>query len=122
MSAQPHPTAPHPTSLALTDDGGLQIGWSDGTTRLYSARELYQANPAADAKAERIEEETKARENTQTGPAGLMLTVIKPNEASPRRVVGMKPVGNYGYAIQFNHGSSNGIYRFEMLRNLGRDV
>ena len=113
------PSTVHPTALALTDEGGLRITWSDGQVRAYSARELYQANPAADARAERIEAEEKAREDTQMGPAGMMLTVIKPSEAQPRRVVGMTPVGNYGYAIRFNHGSSAGIYRFELLRELG---
>ena len=115
-------SSPVPTALALTDDGGLRITWSDGQVRAYTPRELYDANPAADAKAERIEAEEQARKNTQMGPAGLMLTVIKPDEATPRRVVGMKPVGNYGYAIAFNHGSNSGIFRFELLRELGRVV
>ena len=112
--------APHPTELALTDDGGVRIGWSDGQVRVYNARELYAANPAADARADRIDAEEKARENTQTGPAGLQLTVIKSDEASPRRVVGMSPAGNYAYNIRFNHGSSAGLYRFDLLRSLGR--
>ena len=111
-----------PTALELTDEGGLLITWSDGQRRRYTARELYDVNPAADARAERIEAEEKARENQQRGPGGMMLSVIKSNEAQPRRVVGMKPVGNYGYAVQFNHGSNHGIYRFELLRTLGEEV
>ena len=113
---------PHPVSLALTDAGGLHIGWSDGQTREYTPGELYDASPAADVRAEKLEAEQKAREHTRTGPAGLQLTVMSPEEATPRRVVGMKPVGNYGYAVQFNHGSNNGIYRFELLRELGREL
>ena len=113
---------PHPTALALTDDGGVRIDWSDGQRRVYSARELYAANPAADARAERIEAEQKAREQTRTGPAGLQLTVIKPDEAAPRRVVGLDPVGNYAYAVRFNHGSNAGLYRLELLRSLGREL
>lgn len=113
--------ATHPTALALTDEGGLRIDWSDGSRRVYTARELYQANPAADARAERLEAEEQARKTTQTGPAGLQLTVIKSDEASPRRVVGMDPVGNYAYSIRFNHGSNAGLYRFDLLRRLGRE-
>lgn len=110
-----------PKKLQLTDDGGLAIDWSDGSRRKYTARELYAVNPAADARAER---EKKAREQDQSKVegAGLMLTVIKPEEAQERRVVGLQPVGNYAYMIRFNYGSSTGLYRLELLRELGTVV
>lgn len=117
-----------PKNLSLTDDGGLAITWSDGASRVYTARELYAVNPAADARADREEKEKEreAREEERKKGAAkignLMLSVIKPEEAQERRVVGLKPVGNYAYAIQFNYGSSTGLYRLDMLRELGRDV
>lgn len=109
--------ATSPTALRLTDDGGLEIDWSDGSKRAYSARELYAVNPAADARAER---EKKEREQESPSKVGnLMLTVIKPEETQQRRVVGLQPVGNYAYMIRFNYGSSTGLYRLELLRELG---
>lgn len=111
---------PHPTSLKLTDDGGLRIDWSDGQRRVYTARELYAVNPAADARADREKKEREAEES-KTKMGNLMLTVIKPEEAQERRVVGLQPVGNYAYMIRFNFGSSTGLYRLELLRQLGRE-
>lgn len=112
---------PHPTSLKLTDSGGLAIEWSDGASRVYSARELYAVNPAADAKAER-EKKEREEEDGKAKIGNLMLTVIKPEEAQERRIVGLQPVGNYAYMIQFNFGSNTGLYRLELLRELGRDA
>ena len=107
-----------PTRLKLTDDGGLRIEWSDGHVRTYTAKQLYDVNPAADARAER--EKAEQDKNLNTAKVGnLMLSVIKPEETQPRRVVGVKPVGNYAYAIQFNHGSNQGLYRLPLLRELG---
>ena len=113
--------APTPTQLKLTDDGGLVISWSDGTSRSYTARELYEVNPAADARAER-EKKAREAEDNQSKVGNLMLTVIKPEEAQVRRVVGVQPVGNYAYMIRFNYGSSTGLYRLEFLRELGSEV
>lgn len=118
-----------PKRLQLTDDGGLRITWSDGDVRVCSARELYECNPAADARAERekkaaeLDEKARGREGRPEGAAkvgNLMLSVITPEQAMPRRVVGVTPAGNYAYAIRFNHGSSAGLYRLDLLRQLGR--
>ena len=35
------------------------------------------------------------------------------------RIMGMKPVGNYAYGIEFSDGHDTGIYTFEYLRELG---
>lgn len=110
-----------PTGLRLTAEGGLAIDWSNGTTRVYTARELYAVNPAADARAER-ERRAKEAEENKAKVGNLMLTVIKPEETQPRRVIGVQPVGNYAYMIRFNHGSSNGLYRLELLQELGTSV
>ena len=131
MALAPATAAPRPTRLALTEGGGLRIEWSDGSAREYTARELYDVNPAADARAEREKKQAEedaalnANAGRQPGKAkvgNLMLSVIKPEEAQPRRVVGVRPVGNYAYAVSFNHGSSAGLYRTEVLRGLGQDV
>ena len=131
MALAPATAAPRPTRLALTEGGGLRIEWSDGSAREYTARELYDVNPAADARAERekkrAEEDAALEENAGRKPGkakvgNLMLSVIKPEEAQPRRVTGVKPVGNYAYALRFNFGSSQGLYRLPLLREIGREV
>ena len=40
-------------------------------------------------------------------------------EAQPLRILGMQPVGNYAYSIDFSDGHDTGIYSFELLREVG---
>jgi DUF971 family protein len=50
------------------------------------------------------------------------LPVLSAAEARPLKVEGMRPVGNYAYAIAFSDGHDTGIYTLEFLRELGTDV
>ena len=43
-------------------------------------------------------------------------------EARPLKISGMTPVGNYAYSIVYSDGHDSGIYTFEHLRELGREV
>ena len=110
-----------PKRISLTEDGGLEIEWSDGHRRGYSARELYDVNPAADARADRQKAESDRKEGAAK-VGNLMLSVIKPEETQPRRVTEVRPVGNYAYSIRFNHGSTSGLYRLDLLRELGTEL
>jgi DUF971 family protein len=47
--------------------------------------------------------------------------VLSPAEARPLKVLGMKPIGNYAYAIEFSDGHDTGIFTLEFLRELGRE-
>ena len=40
-------------------------------------------------------------------------------EAQPLMVQGVKPLGNYAYTIAFSDGHDTGIYKLELLRQLG---
>jgi len=101
-----------PKQLQLAPDGQLIITWSDGQVRSYTPDELYAHNPAADARAER-------QQLAEPAANPLTLNVIAAEETQSRKIVGMQPVGNYGYQIAFNYGSNSGIYQFELLRSLG---
>jgi DUF971 family protein len=50
--------------------------------------------------------------------AATLLPVLTPQEALPLTVVGMTPVGQYAYSIEFSDGHSSGIYTLEYLREL----
>ena len=54
-------------------------------------------------------------------PPAPLLPVLKPEEARPLKVLGMQPVGNYAYSIEFSDGHDTGIYTFDLLRRLGRE-
>ncbi|MGA0040268.1 MAG: gamma-butyrobetaine hydroxylase-like domain-containing protein [Pirellulales bacterium] len=110
-----HATSPSsplvPTSLQRVDDGSIEIGWSDGSRRLLTPRELRNACPCASCREKR----------EATAPVTL-LPVLKPEETRPLTVTGMKPVGQYAYSIGFSDGHDTGIYLFDYLRDLGRDA
>lgn len=98
-----------PTKLQRQGDDALVIEWSDGQQRSYLVRELRDACPCATCR------ETH-------GPAAKpaqILPILSLEETRPVRVLGMKPVGNYAYSIQFSDGHDTGIYSFELLRELG---
>lgn len=98
-----------PTKLELVDESHLLIGWSDGHSRRYTFRELRTSCPCATCREQR------------KSPAPL-LPVLKAEEAAPLKILGMKPVGNYAYSINFSDGHDTGIYSFTTLLELGAVV
>jgi DUF971 family protein len=97
-------TTPVPTGLALESDDLLCIRWSDGSERRYAVRQLRDRCPCA-----------TCREKRQAVPLPGMLTVLRPEETRPLRIIGMKPVGNYAYGIEFSDGHDTGIFTIESL-------
>ena len=91
---------------------GVEITWSDGTRLAYTPRLLRDACPCATCREKRA------------APAGgpHPLRVLSAAEVAPLTVAGMKPVGQYAYAIEFSDGHSTGIYTLEYLRELGAVV
>ncbi|MBJ44882.1 MAG: hypothetical protein CMJ80_16665 [Planctomycetaceae bacterium] len=100
--------APHPTGLQLVSPEELQISWSDDITHTLSVRQLRDHCPCA-----------TCREVRGAAESQDPLAVLRPEEAQPLRILGMRPVGNYAYGIQFSDGHDTGIYTLEFLRHLG---
>lgn len=100
---------PQPTALSLTPDRKLMIEWSDGTRRVYTVRELRDSCPCASCREKR---------NAPPAPPNP-LAILKPAEVGPLELLGMEPVGNYAYAINFSDEHDTGIYTFELLQELG---
>jgi DUF971 family protein len=96
-----------PTKLERLGDDRLRIVWSDARVSEYGVRELRDACPCATCREKRTQPQL-----------AVLLPVLKPGEAAPLRIVGMKPVGNYAYSIAFSDGHDTGIYSFERLREL----
>ncbi len=102
-----------PVGIAMSPANELQISWNDGSTRVYQPAELQRQCPCANC-AEKHGPPAAAKPSP--------FAVMNKAEAEPLRIVDLAPVGNYAYAIRFNHGCSRGIWRIELLRTLGRDV
>jgi DUF971 family protein len=97
-----------PTKLELVAGSRLAIEWSDGQRREYSFAELRDRCPCA-----------TCREKRAAPAKPALLPVLKMQEAQPLKILGMKPVGNYAYSIEFSDGHDTGIYTFELLQELG---
>lgn len=102
-----------PTKLELRPPQRLCIGWSDGSAREYNYRELQDACPCA-----------SCREKQAAAPpaAKSPFAVLSMAETQPLELLAVTPVGNYAYTFTYNHGCGQGIYTFDALRTLGKEV
>jgi DUF971 family protein len=98
---------PVPTAIARIAHG-VEIAWSDGARSSYGTRLLRDACPCA-----------TCREKRAAPVASNPLLVLAPADIAPLAIVGMKPVGQYAYSIEFSDGHSSGIYTLDYLRELG---
>lgn len=105
-------TTVYPTKLEREGERHLVITWSDGERRRYSFRELRDSCPCATCREKR----------NAPPPSPLMLPILTDAQIQPLAIAGMKPVGNYAYAIAFSDGHDTGIYTLEFLRELGEDA
>lgn len=101
-----------PVKLELTPDDHLQIEWSDGQRREYTPVELRDACPCATCREKR-------RESAEPAP---LLNVLQPGEAAPTKITKVEPIGRYAYGIHFSDGHDTGIYEFDVLYRLGRQL
>jgi DUF971 family protein len=99
-----------PTPRTLKgDQTALAIEWSDGRTDRISWGTLRERCPCATCRAKRTE------------PPPLF-AILKPEETAPLRAIGMSPIGNYAYQIDFSDGHKTGIYSLELLREIGSEA
>ena len=101
-----------PTKLEMTAEQNLRIHWSDDQVRQYTPQELRDACPCATCRE-------KHRETDEPAP---LLNVLQPGEAAPTKILAVEPVGRYAYSIHFSDGHDTGIYEFDVLYGLGRQV
>lgn len=100
----------HPSKLELVSPEELQIEWSDGQRSSYAVAELRKRCPCATCREQRQEAASNANANS------MLLPVLSAAETMPTRIQGMRPVGNYAYAIEFNDGHDTGIFTIDFLR------
>jgi DUF971 family protein len=98
---------------SLKSDGeALLIEWKDGVTHRLPWTLLRERCPCATCRTKR----------QQPPPPPTSLPVLSPQEAQPLKVAGMRPIGNYAYAIEFSDGHNTGIYSLDFLRALGEEA
>ena len=104
-----------PSKIALANEQELRIEWSDGQVRQYAFQEFLDRCPCAGCREKRNAADEK--------PAPVdPLSVIRQEETQPLKLVSMQPVGSYAYTVHFNRGCQQGIFTFDALRQLGREV
>lgn len=102
---------PRPNKLEVKD-GQLVIEWSDGVKRQTRFSELRKVCPCATCREQRAKPPQPS--------SGL--NVLSMAETKPLTITGMRPVGNYAYAIEFSDGHDTGIFTLDFLSELGSDV
>ncbi|MCA9262206.1 MAG: DUF971 domain-containing protein [Planctomycetales bacterium] len=98
-----------PEKVELVDTDNLRIYWNDGQVLNYRVADLRKKCPCATCREMR---------NAPPPPPGELL-VLSPGETQPARIVGMHPIGNYAYGIEFSDGHDTGIYSLTFLREIG---
>ena len=96
-----------PTNLSI-QDGRLHIEWEDGKRHVYDPAGLRQNCPCAGC--------DEIRAGTEPGDH------LSPAGDEPIAIHAVRPVGNYAYNIAFSDGHSTGLFRLELLRELGSSV
>ena len=97
------------------DAAALSLEWADGTVHRVTWRELRDRCPCATCAQVPVEKPVAA--------SGFgLLPVLTFAETQPLKVLGMRPLGNYAYAIQFSDGHNTGIYSLDFLRSLGQEI
>ncbi len=97
------------------DAEALTLEWADGAVHRVTWRELRDRCPCATC----AQAPPPAKANTP-GRWDL-LPVLTLAETQPLRASGMRPLGNYAYAIGFSDGHNTGIYSLDFLRSLGME-
>ncbi len=103
-----------PTAIQRDGDDAIMIEWSDGLATRWTAGELRKACPCASC---REKKRHAADESQSSSGKSLSLPVLSRAEARPLRIVTMRPVGNYAYAIGFSDGHSSGIFKLAWLHD-----
>ena len=94
-----------PTAIrASRSEAVVRVEWEDGHQSVYPWRHLRQSCPCASCR------------NGEGGPSEpLALPVIQEGEAV---LVDMEQVGNYGIRLVWQDGHDDGIYSWDLLRQL----
>lgn len=100
-----------PTEIRRIDERQIEITWSDGQAKRYTARGLRDVCPCATCREKRTEK-------AHAPPA--LLPVLQAGETGVLGIAGMKPVGNYAYGVAFSDGHDTGIFTLEFLYSLGK--
>ena len=97
------------------DAAALTLEWGDGAIQRISWRVLRDRCPCATC--------ANAPSPAPPSSGGFdLLPILTFAETQPLRGVGMRPLGNYAYAIQFSDGHNTGIYSLDFLRSLGEEI
>ena len=109
-----------PAKIALAGEQELEIQWTDGQTRRYRLQEFLDHCPCAGCREKRA---AAPADSASSNPAPRdPLQVISATETQPLKLLSMQPVGSYAYSIHLSHGCQQGIFTFDALRQLGREI
>ena len=101
---------PVPIEIRRASASVIEIEFDDGKVVRWNARKLRDECPCATCR-----EQKRGDEIADEATEPFVLPVISAAQARPLTIEGMRPVGQYGYNIQFSDGHTSGIFQFEAL-------
>ncbi len=104
-----------PIQIERKQAEGIEITWSDGSTHALSSKVLRTNCPCAGCKEARGD---TTHQTPLTGKKSL-LKVISSSRDEELRLQRIWAVGQYALGMEWADGHANGIYTFELLRELG---
>ena len=87
----------------------IAICWTDGTENFYPMERLRAWSPSAETAGERDLLGRRMGGDDRTEFPGV-------------RVTGWQPVGGYAFAFRFSDGHQTGIYSYEYLKAIAREL
>jgi DUF971 family protein len=104
-----------PTEIKRSGEGGLEIAWNDGKRSRLSSETLRKNCPCAVCREERGD----SSHGAPLSPKKSLLRVIEHTSDEQLRLVEIWAVGNYAVGMRWGDGHDTGIYKYELLRDLG---
>ncbi len=106
---------PQPIDIRRESSHEIEIEFDDGKVVRWTSRQLREVCPCATCREKKRGDQATTQNPEKDAPASYSLPVISASEARPLTILGMRPVGQYGYCIDFSDGHSSGIFLFDSL-------
>lgn len=105
-------TSPRPTAIDLDRTRALTIRWTDGVVSTYPLAALRRACPCATCRDER----------SRASRSVLPTISAAADQQAMATAENLELVGHYAIRVTWRDGHDTGIYDFDLLRSLAREL
>lgn len=110
-----------PKQIKRLGTEGLEITWDDNSISIFNSRVLRDNCPAADSKEKRGEGASHKKPLSQPSGRGL-LTVLSSTIEEELKLLKIESIGNYAVRLVWADGHDSGIFSYEYLFELAKNL